>query len=683
MFCCAALAYLAVVGWTTGQKNPGKLRTKCIEDTAKNAVPPVGGGRRKVSEEASNCVIAGDADNRMEHSVALNKIRACCQAKDLKKAIATFDSLPHVNGRMGTHLIQLMVQLCLECGEWQKAKTYLFKAEKGSHSGSLSANAAALVKGLQAAGDNSAVEQLLRELADQGIQVSQASYHGLLHAYVVATDGAAAWRVVSDMRRAGFAPNAVTCSILLKTITSRSQAANLPRIIRLVDSMETDIDDVLLCSLMEACLRTGHLDLLPQITARRPNGLPAPLYGSVIKSYGQAGKVDRVWDLWYEMKSKEVQPTEITLGCMVEALVINKEADGAWKLVHEVWDDESQRHLVNTVCYSTLLKGFSAQPEKIMAMYDEMQSRKIECNTITYNTILNQFAQCRAMNRVPQILEDMKSSTPPVEPDIVTYSTLIKGFCSSGNLNRALGLFAEVQADGKFVPDEMMYNSLLDGCAKEQRLVDALRLVDDMKKTGVVPSNYTLSMLVKLLGRCKRLNQVFSIVDELTREFGFRPNIQVYTCMIQACFHNRQPAKALAVFEQLLSDGLRPDEKTNVVLVRGHLQMGLVDKAAELVRRAYQGDAAAGVDSQCLDETLSRLGVGSKAAVALQTDIDLSRRQHCRGGSTKCIRREHRGGSRRMEMQQTLAREQHGTVATETAKPPWRRVNSELEQCCN
>merc|ERR1719330_987289 len=100
-----------------------------------------------------------------------------------------------------------------------------------------------------------------------------------------------------------------------------------------------------------------------------------------------------------------------------------------------------------------------------------------------------------------------------------------------------------------------------------------------MKKTGVAPSNYTLSMLVKLLGRCKRLNQVFTMVDELTGEFGFRPNIQVYTCMIQACFHNRQPAKAMALYEQLIADGLRPDEKTNVALVRGFLQIGQIDMA--------------------------------------------------------------------------------------------------------
>merc|ERR550532_486218 len=196
-----------------------------------------------------------------------------------------------------------------------------------------------------------------------------------------------------------------------------------------------------------------------------------------------------------------------------------------------------------------------------MAMYDEMKARKIECNTITYNTILNHFAQCRAMRRVPQILEDMRASIPPVDPDIVTFSTLIKGFCSSGNLDRALGLLAEMQADGKFLPDEMMYNSLLSGCAREQRISDALQIVNEMRNTGVAPSNYTLSMLVKLLGRCKRLGQVFSIVDELRTEFGIRVNIQVYTCMIQACFHNRQPAKALALFNHIVAEGLHPDEK--------------------------------------------------------------------------------------------------------------------------
>ena len=661
-----------------------------VVEVFERADPADASALRTFAEEASAHVKSSDADVAKEYSAALNKIRAYGQAKDLKGATETFESLPHVNGRIGVQLLNSMVQVCVECGEWTMAKSYLLKAhEQGSkHGFACGASATALVKAVHASGDHSALEQLLQEFAEQGIQVSQSAYHGLLHMYAVANKRADAWRLVSDMRRAGFAPNAVTCSILLKTVTSQAQAADLPKIINLVGAMDTDVDDVVLCSMMEACLRTGHLDLLPEIIAWRPDGLTltTPLYGSMIKAFGQAGRIERVWGFWQEMISKDVQPTAITLGCMVEALVINKETDAAWKLVQEMWEDESQRHLVNTVTYSTLLKGFWDKPEKIMAMYDEMKARKIECNTITYNTILNHFAQCRAMRRVPQILEDMRASIPPVDPDIVTYSTLIKGFCSSGNLDRALGLLAEMQADGKFLPDEMMYNSLLDGCAKEQRIVDALRLVDEMKKTGVAPSNYTLSMLVKLLGRCRRLNQVFTMVDELTGEFGFRPNIQVYTCMIQACFHNRQPAKAMALYEQILADGLRPDEKTNVVLVRGHLQVGLVDKAVQLVRRSYSGPEAAGVDSQCVDTVLTKLGAGSEAADALQKEIEAWHKRPQRGyrprrdahmtvatafgAATRNIHKENNCGSRR----QTVAKEQHSARAVEQSKHPWRRA---------
>merc|ERR1719242_2801882 len=439
------------------------------------------------------------------------------------------------------------------------------------------------------------------------------------------------------------------------------------------------------------------LDLLSHVTLHRGNSghsptLTAPTYGAMIRAFGQAGYVERIWAVWDEMQSKGVEPTEITLGCMVEALVANTEADAAWRLVRKIWQDEHRRHLVNTVTYSSLLKGVADKPEQVEAMYQEMRERQIQCNTITYNTILNHLAQCRATHRVPQLLEDMKNSVPPVEPDIVTYSTLIKCFCASGNLNRALGLLTEMRAEGKFVPDEMMYNSLLDGCAKEQRLSDALRLVQEMKNDRVRPSNYTLTMLVKLMGRCRKLSKAFDVVDSLTEEFGFRPNIQVYTCLIQACFINRQPARALSLLDQILADGLHPDAKTYSVLVRGHLQMGLLDAAVELVRRSYRGNSPAGVDSQCLEEVVARLGKGSAAAAGLRKDIE-EMRQHQRGkghlaaplhlssNETKTTERssKNNGKQQTRSFGEATSQVQHVAVASETvsatrAGAPWRQA---------
>merc|ERR1719240_316164 len=164
------------------------------------------------------------------------------------------------------------------------------------------------------------------------------------------------------------------------------------------------------------------------------------------------------------------------------------------------------------------------------------------------------------MERVPALLEEMKQNQ--VEPDIITYSTIVKGYCLSGDVDRGFAVLQEMQKDGKYAPDEILYNSLLDGCAKQHRVEEALRLLEDMRASGVAPSNYTLSIAVKLLGRARRLNQAFAIVEEMCSAHGLRANVHVYTCLVQACFQNRQAERALAVHDTMLSEaGCQPDQK--------------------------------------------------------------------------------------------------------------------------
>merc|ERR1719222_499225 len=116
--------------------------------------------------------------------------------------------------------------------------------------------------------------------------------------------------------------------------------------------------------------------------------------------------------------------------------------------------------------------------------------------------MLDACAKSCAMSKASQMLEDMAEAC--VEPDIITYSTIIKGYCVEGDLDRAFQVLNDMKSDGAFTPDEIMYNSILDGCAKQHRVEDALRTLDEMKSRGVSPSNYTLSILVKLLGHARR-----------------------------------------------------------------------------------------------------------------------------------------------------------------------------------
>merc|ERR1719274_206428 len=202
-----------------------------------------------------------------------------------------------------------------------------------------------------------------------------------------------------------------------------------------------------------------------------------------------------------------------------------------------------------------------------------------------------------------------------------------------GDIDRGYQVLNEMVANGVHEPDEILYNSLLDGCAKQHRVDEALALVEDMHKNHVRPSNFTLSILVKLLGRSRRLNQAFTTVEETCKRFDLQANIHVYTCLLYACFQNRQLPRALKLHDSMITEaGVEPDAKTYAVLARGCVTNGSLDKAANVVRAAYrlspQGmvmpNHAPGIEPRALEEVMAALSTSpnaKKVAVPLLADL--------------------------------------------------------------
>jgi pentatricopeptide repeat protein len=61
-----------------------------------------------------------------------------------------------------------------------------------------------------------------------------------------------------------------------------------------------------------------------------------------------------------------------------------------------------------------------------------------------------------------------------VMPDLITFSTLIKGHCRVKNIEQALILHEQMLQQG-IKADEVLYNSLLDGCLKSDETEMALK----------------------------------------------------------------------------------------------------------------------------------------------------------------------------------------------------------------
>merc|ERR1740121_3554088 len=208
-------------------------------------------------------------------------------------------------------------------------------------------------------------------------------------------------------------------------------------------------------------------------------------------------------------------------------------------------------------------------------------------NHIVYTALINAHTRNGLMKRAEALLEDMKRDG--CQPNAITYSSLVKGHCVQGDLETALCLFHQMMDLG-FEADAVIFNTLLDGCVKNGNWALGDELLAEMQRLGVQPSNFTLSILVKMWSKRGDLDKAFDCVYSALQDPAGQKRVdaQVGACIVGACIHNRNPVRALQVFEDMKGwkgfDG--PDINTYSALISGIGNYGYVRKAVEIAEQA-------------------------------------------------------------------------------------------------
>merc|ERR1740117_1587570 len=453
---------------------------------------------------------------------------------------------------MNSIIYNTVLDACVECRDLKKAEAWMETTKAAGMLDVVSFNT--MIKAHLQTGNFDKARSLMGEMTKEGLQPNRVTFNELINAMVSKGGDSRRklmWDIVDEMSLADVKPNQVTISILLKNINSWCGQTEIAKTMDLINTMDEPMDEVLLSSVVEACVRVGKPELLEAQLAKLQNSSAITIsgshtYGSLIKAYGYARDIEGIWRCWKEMRSRHIKPTSITLGCMVEAIVSNGDTEGAYDLVHQMQEDEHCSGSVNSVIYCSVLKGFTREKkmDRAWSVYEEISSKKIELSIVMYNTLIDACARCGRMDRLPSIVENMKAVG--VKPNVITYSTMLKGHCMNGDIQTGFSILEQMRKDTHMKPDEIMYNSLLDGCAQNNLFEEGLRLLEEMQAEGVKPSNFTLSILVKLLNRARRLEQAFTLVADITKKYNFHPNVHVYTNLVQACVSNQQLSRGSA-----------------------------------------------------------------------------------------------------------------------------------------
>jgi len=344
-----------------------------------------------------------------------------------------------------------------------------------------------------------------------------------------------AWNTLEEMQR-----KSVTCDkysvsrLLMKTVGDARSRLNAPRVYRgiglverFIEAQPTDVDEVLFNALLDTCCRLKDLPRLESIAYRMKElkVTPSPVtLGILVKTYGQAGDSQKVLQLWTDMDQQRRSANAVTYGCMIDACVKCGHLGKALEIFAEMKQEGKHK---NTILYTTLIKGCGLEKDlpKALELFREMSTEGVPCNTITYNSILEACVKCNDLQAAEEIVQGMLSTTCSVQPDLITFSTVLKGYCHSGCLDKALQMLESIKGRGLHC-DELVYNTLMDGCVKAHDLPSGVRLFEEMIGAGLRPSSITHSILTRLHLRVSTEDEANEAVAQLYQVHGIeRPSV--------------------------------------------------------------------------------------------------------------------------------------------------------------
>ncbi|KAK1386002.1 putative pentatricopeptide repeat-containing protein, mitochondrial [Heracleum sosnowskyi] len=104
-----------------------------------------------------------------------------------------------------------------------------------------------------------------------------------------------------------------------------------------------------------------------------------------------------------------------------------------------------------------------------------------------------------------------------VQPNVVTFNTMINGLCKTGHTDIALWLFRFMEKC-HCAPDSITYNTVIDSLCKGGLVDDALNLHSEVREKRILPDVGTYSPIIQVLCSLKRWEEVGLLLNQMIND---------------------------------------------------------------------------------------------------------------------------------------------------------------------
>ncbi|XP_048334818.2 putative pentatricopeptide repeat-containing protein At4g17915 [Ziziphus jujuba] len=194
------------------------------------------------------------------------------------------------------------------------------------------------------------------------------------------------------------------------------------------------------------------------------------------------------------------------------------------------------------------------------------------------------FCKAKKLEKVEAFIDD--GIRLGILPDVVTYNTLIDGYCQFVGLDAACSVLREMKEFG-ISPNAITYNSLIAWAFKMMHLNFQMRCPDMASEIfklridghGLSPTPQTFNMMIN--GFCKM---------QIAGEFGHESNATTYKTMMKLCIRSNEYNQALEIISEMRSKGFSLDGIAHCTIIGGSVKTGRTEEANHFKEQMMSDD---------------------------------------------------------------------------------------------
>jgi len=209
------------------------------------------------------------------------------------------------------------------------------------------------------------------------------------------------------------------------------------------------------------------------------------------------------------LEADGLEPSPVTLSCLISFAVEVGKCDRAIDFFNRL----SACSMPSIRACMTILRVHSRRQDwqKSLAVIRDMQSRKAPLDSLVLNIVLSTVVSACELDAAKSLLQEFANMGIA---DVVSYNTVMKGLAQQKSGGQALSLLDEMCKAG-VIPNAITFNTAIDAAVRSLQVEDAWGVLKQMLDAGLAPDKFTCTTLMKGLQSGATSVQLSVILDVL------------------------------------------------------------------------------------------------------------------------------------------------------------------------